>query len=459
MVLDLLLEYPEGLSEAEIINKIIEEYGLEEAAYEEPLEKEKDLSKEVSLKLGSDVRQTVRGQVRRALEALTNIGEYLDLEKEGRARAVTFWNRYGVEIVDIRETDKKQHGKFYKLRSLEHETENHKLSDQELRTLMFHIRGNQSVNGAQASSILRKLRDQGSYHFRQEMKSSFVGEDFLSVKDSDWDKEFIAPDYVMENVSLLLQVMQENYRRERSGKEPPEHMVEFEFYAYDEHLQLRPSEEILEKKGKRRIVTPLKVFQDMGRFFVYVATENARKEEGRPWIFLTYRVDLMRDMEIKSRKDIGGKVYVPSMEQREELRFGKIRKYLNMSFSSETEEIQFLFLRERITAIVDSFGRKRTEVKITRFQEADRKRGKAVVKLKEGEREIAVFDGEGKERVLCKVNCTEFGFLNWVMQYADFALVLEPQSVVEKIQDKIALLAVRYDKSAGKGERKHGENV
>ena len=39
MVLDLLLEYPEGLSEAEIINKIIEEYGLEEAAYEEPLEK------------------------------------------------------------------------------------------------------------------------------------------------------------------------------------------------------------------------------------------------------------------------------------------------------------------------------------------------------------------------------------------------------------------------------------
>ena len=104
----------------------------------------------------------------------------------------------------------------------------------------------------------------------------------------------------MENVSLLLQVIQENYRRERSGKEPPEHMVEFEFYAYDEHLQLRPSEEILEKKGKRRIVTPLKVFQDMGRFFVYVATENARKEEVRPWIFLTYRVDLMRDMEIKS---------------------------------------------------------------------------------------------------------------------------------------------------------------
>lgn len=96
-----------------------------------------------------------------------------------------------------------------------------------------------------------------------------------------------------------------------------------------------------------------------------------------------------------------------------------------MSFSSETEEIQFLFLRERITAIVDSFGRKKTDVKITGFQEAERKRGKAMVKLKEGEREIAVFDEEGKERVLCKVNCTEFGFLNWVMQYTDFALVLQ----------------------------------
>lgn len=459
MVLDLLQEYPEGLSEAEIIHKIIEGYGLEEAAYEERLESEAVTEKEEPQKPCSDVRQTIRGQVRRALEALTNIGDYLDLEKEGGARAVAFWNRYGVEVVDTRETDQKQCGKFYKLRSLEHGTDNHKLSDEELRTLMFHIRGNQSVNGEQASSILRKLRDQGSYDFRQEMKSSFVGEDFLSVKDSEWDKEFIAPDYVMENVSLLQQVIQENYRRGRSERETSEYMVEFEFYAYDERLQLRPSEEILGKKQKRRMVTPLKVFQDMGRFFVYVAMENTQKETEKPWIFLTYRVDLMRNMEIKSRKDTGGEVYVPSMEQRKELRFGNIRKYLNISFSSETEEIQFLFLRERITAIVDSFGRKKADVKITRFQEAERKRGKAMVKLKEEEREISVFDEKGKERVLCKVNCTEFGFLNWVMQYADFALVLEPQSVVEKIQDKIALLAARYDKSVGKGEKDYGENV
>ena len=89
MVLDLLIEYREGLSVAELTNKIIEEYGLEEAAYEETL--------------GKDVRQTVRGQVRRVLEALTEIGEYLDLEKEGCGKNTTFWKQYGVELVDKRE--------------------------------------------------------------------------------------------------------------------------------------------------------------------------------------------------------------------------------------------------------------------------------------------------------------------------------------------------------------------
>lgn len=433
MILDFLMKYPEGLSEAEIINKIIEEYGLEEASYEERLKKEIDLTKEVSLKSGSDLRQTVRGQVRRALAALCNIGDYLDLEKEGVTGAVTFWKQYGVKVVDERQTDQIQHGKFYKLRSAENAANKYKLSDEELRTLMFHIRSNQFVNGAQTSGILEKLWQQGSYHFRKEIKSTFIGEDFLPVKDTDWDKEFIAEDYVMENVSLLLKVIQENTKKEKSRIEKPELAVEFEFYAYDEHLQLRPSEEILGKTRKRRVVTPLKVLQDDGRFYVYVAAENYRKEKEKPWTFWTYRVDLMCDMKIKK----GENVYIPSEEQKQELRFGNIKKYLNMSFSSETEEIRFLFLRERITAIADGFGRKKANVKILRFHEEERKKGKAVVKLKEGEREVSVFSKEGKEWVFCKVNCTEFGFVNWVMQYLEYALVLEPQSVVDKIEEKI----------------------
>ena len=303
------------------------------------------------------------------------------------------------------------------------------------------------------------MREQGSYGFRQEMKSSFVGEDFLSVKDSQWDSEFLSQDYVMENVSLLLQVIQENYRREKSKKETPEYVVEFGFYAYDERLCLRPSEEILEKNVKRRIVTPLKVFQDMGRFYVYVAARNTRIKNEESWIFLTYRVDLMCNLVIKNRKEAREPVYVPSLEQREELRYGNIKKYLNMSFSSEIQEIQFLFFRERITAIVDSFGRKSSNVKISRFHKEERMKGLAVVKLKEGTREIAVFDEEGKERVLCKVQCTAFGFLNWVMQYGDYALVLEPQSIVEQIKKKIELLMGRYGIPERKEEEESGKNV
>ena len=429
------MEYPEGLTEAEIISKIIEGYGLEEVGYEERLTKI-DVSCKESVKSGSDIRQTVRGQVRRALEALCNIEEYLDIGKGGAAKAVTFLEHYGVKIVDTRKTEYIQHGKFYRLCSWENKTMKHKLSDDELRTILFYIRGNWSVNGTQTSGILEKLWQQGSYEFRQEIKASFIGEDFLSVNDADWDKEFIAEDYVMENVSCLLKVIQENGKREKSKNEKPNLAVEFEFCAYDEHLQLCSSEEILGKERKRRVVTPLKVFQDEGRFYVYVAAPNYQKKKEKPWIFLTYRVDLMNDMKIKKSE----KVYIPSKEQKQELRFGNIKKYLNMSFSSELQEVQFLFFRERITAIVDTFGRKKEDVKIIRFSEEERKRGKAVVKLKEGEREVAVFEQEGderKERVLCKVNCTEFGFVNWVMRYLDYALVLEPQSVVEKIEDKI----------------------
>lgn len=89
-------------------------------------------------------------------------------------------------------------------------------------------------------------------------------------------------------------------------------------------------------------------------------------------------------------------------------------------------------------------------MKISRFHKEERMKGLAVVKLKEGTREIAVFDEEGKERVLCKVQCTAFGFLNWVMQYGDYALVLEPQSIVEQIKQKIKLLITRYGISEGK---------
>ena len=437
MILDFLMEYPEGLTEAEITSKIIEEYGLEEVGYEERLDKKVVSGKKESEKSGSDIRQTIRGQVRRALEALCNIEEYLDIGKDGAAKAVNFMKQYGLEVVDTRKTDKIQHGKFYRLCLWENKTQKHKLTDEELRTLMFHIRGNQSVNGKQTSGILEKLWQQGSYDLRQEIKASFIGKDFLSVNDADWDKEFIAEDYVMENVSLLLKVIQENEKREKSRNEKPNLAIEFEFCAYDEHLQLCPSEEILGRTRKRRIVTPLKVFQDEGRFYVYVAAKNYNnKEKEKPWTFWTYRVDLMGDMKIKK----GEKVYIPREEQKEELRFGNVKKYLNMSFSSEVQEFQFLFFRERITAIVDTFGRKKSDVKIIRFSDEERKRGKAVVKLKEGEREVPVFEQEGNERkewVLCKVNCTEFGFVNWVMQYLDYAMVLEPQSVLKKIEDRI----------------------
>lgn len=449
MILDFLMEYPDGLSEAELIDNIIQEYGLEEVRYEKGLKKETTKVANPSLKSNSAIRQSIRGQVRRALEALTELDAYLDFSREGNTRSIRFGKKYGVEITDTRPTDKNRHRKFYRMHCFGQRNQTNTLSDEELRTLMFHVRGNQTINGTQARRILNKLLKQGSSAFRQEIKHSFVGEDFLSVNDSDWDNEFIAQDYVMKNVSLLQQVIQENYRKEKSTTETPDILISFEFHAYDETLELHPSEEILGKPKRRRIVTPLKIFQDNGRFYVYVSTPNYKEKNKQiqPWLFFTYRIDLMRDMKITNQAEAKQETYIPTKEQREELRMGNIKKYLNMSFSSESRNIYFLFLRERITAIVDSFGRIKNNVKITRFSEEQRNAENIVIELEEGTHCISVWDKNNtpkKERVLCKVTCTEFGFVNWVMQYTDFALVLEPKSIVTEITKKIKLLAEQY---------------
>lgn len=450
MVWEYLSENRDGLSEAQLIDKIIEDYGLDEAASLEQRGIDTASKKSGNTKQDNPVRQSVRGQVRRALEALCSIEDYLDMEKDG---AASFKERYGVEIVDEDEDGKEKQRKLYKLHSTEGQ-DAHRLTDEELRILLFHIRVSQSITGKQATNMITKLMQYGSREFRDEIKLSFVGKDFLSGEDMKWDREFIEPDYVMKNMALLQNVINKNMEDEKNKKEP-ELNIAFEFYAYDESLRLQPSEEILGTIKQRRVATPLKVFSDMGRVYAFVATENKNKEKKKekPWIFLSYRVDLMRDMKKINTKESGSKVYIPTKEQREELRIGNIKKYLNMSFSSEVEEIQFLFLRERITALVDSFGK---NIKITRFTEEERDAGKAVVKLKKGEKEISVFDENRIERVLCKVYCTRFGFVNWAMQYSDYAQVLEPKEVVEEIKDKIRNLVTRYEISMEKGEGTHG---
>ena len=194
--------------------------------------------------------------------------------------------------------------------------------------------------------------------------------------------------------------------------------------------------------------------------------ENKNEEKNKkPWSFSTYRIDLMRELVKRNIEESGGKVYVPGKEQREELRMSNIKKYLNMSFSSETKEIQFLFLRERITVLMDTFGK---NITIKRFSKSEREEGKAVVKLKDGEeKEIFVFDVDDddkeeqdkKERVLCKLDCTLFGFVNWAMQISDFIEVLEPQSVVDEIEKKVEKLVKRYGIQLKKGEKEHEQNV
>ena len=102
MILDFLMEYPDGLSEAELIDNIIQGYGLEEVRYEKGLKKETTEVATPSLKSNSAIRQSIRGQVRRALEALTELDAYLDFSREGNTRSIRFGKKYGVEITDTK---------------------------------------------------------------------------------------------------------------------------------------------------------------------------------------------------------------------------------------------------------------------------------------------------------------------------------------------------------------------
>ena len=472
MVWDDLCENMDGLSEAEIIDHLIENYELDGAANLERRGIETKSRKTGNSKQANPVRQSIRGQVRRTLEALSNIDAYLDIEGTGNTKAEIFRERYGVEIKD---GDEDEYGnekcrKIYKLFSTKGR-DAHKLTDNELRTLMFLVRVNQALSVEQTKAVITKLIQYGSKDFRKEMGFSFAAEDFHSGGGTAWDKELVAPNYVMKNVELLQDVINQN-RVAENNRKAPKLNVEFTFYAYDEKKRLRPSEEILGKAEFRRIVTPLKVFSDNGKLYVYVAWERGKKKENKneeknkkPWSFSTYRIDLMRELVKRNIEESGGKVYVPGKEQREELRMSNIKKYLNMSFSSETKEIQFLFLRERITVLMDTFGK---NITIKRFSKSEREEGKAVVKLKDGEeKEIFVFDVDDddkeeqdkKERVLCKLDCTLFGFLNWAMQISDFIEVLEPQSVVDEIEKKVEKLVKRYGIQLKKGEKEHEQNV
>ena len=156
----------------------------------------------------------------------------------------------------------------------------------------------QALSVEQTKAVITKLIQYGSKDFRKEMGFSFAAEDFHSGGGTDWDKALVAPNYVMKNVELLQDVINQN-RVAENNRKAPKLNVEFTFYAYDEKKRLRPSEEILGKAEFRRIVTPLKVFSDNGKLYVYVAWESGKKKENKseeknkkPWSFSTYRIDL-----------------------------------------------------------------------------------------------------------------------------------------------------------------------
>lgn len=441
-----------ALTEAEIVNRIIENYHLEQAELMEDRKEQKG-------KKQNSRQQAIRGQVRRALEVLSNMEEYLDVSRDGDSAPNLLKKHYGVEVL---ETEKRK--KYYRLGHV-NRPEHYRFEDKELRALMYITRGNPSISGEQAYNLIVKLWNHGTKAFQKEIKEQYIGADFRR-ENRDWENEFIHLDYVMDNVTLLLEVIQHNVQKKQNANQ----VVEFRFFAYDETLKLKSSETILGKEEKKRIATPLKVFQDQGRFYAFVATKNwnPKTQEEKPWIFLTYRVDLMVDLQKKTKKAGQEQVYIPTKEQKEELRWGNIKKYRNMSFSSEVKEITFLFPRERITRIVDDFGVNKRNVKIRRFTEEERKRGRAVVKYKDGdvqvEREVPVFYEEVTEKpkekeqngnqkkdtterieyVLCTLWCTEFGFIDWAMEYSEYATVLAPQTLVKKIQERVQRLVEKY---------------
>lgn len=200
------------------------------------------------------------------------------------------------------------------------------------------------------------------------------------------------------------------------------------------HFNGYTCEKKLERVGEEKYeVSPYYIVVSGGRYYLFACMEIQRKGKALKNMSI-WRIDLMTDMEIPNAKDELGIYGLPRVPKREvenlpqEWNEDFQLKHLNMSF--DKPEMITLRIKSRkkegdptkrerpdYTFLYDWFGNNFRYIRT--------------------EKEAPYDD-------IVRVECSPYGMVNWALQYSDRVEVLAPESVRERVIEKIRNLKGKY---------------
>lgn len=203
--------------------------------------------------------------------------------------------------------------------------------------------------------------------------------------------------------------------------------ITFRFNGYTYQKRLEPV------RDRKDVVSPYYIVTGNGKYYLLACKEILRKDKAVRNMSI-WRIDLMTDIEIPGGSEklgIPGVPRVPKedvdnlpMEWTEDFQL----KHMNMSYdkpvwitlkikSPKQEKDSTKRIRADYTFLHDWFGDK------FQFVETDK---------------TAPFDD------IVKVECSPFAMVHWALQYSDRVEVIEPESVRNRIIEKIQNLCLKY---------------
>ncbi len=257
---------------------------------------------------------------------------------------------------------------------------NHIFTNDEVTAIINALRMSKAVDRERAENIIKKLK--------KRLTSDLYREPVYKLNSC----EFTDSPMLSENLKIIQEAISDNKK------------IDFTFNYYGANGKLTP--------GKRHCVSPHYIVVNNGRFYLWCSFTKFEVS----WVF---RIDLMTDIEIsmqnKAPVPADDKAYIRDLPPKMSEEF-KV-KHLYMSYETpytiKLKNTKTLSDGElTYTYIHDTFG--------DFFQVIDKNEG------------------------IVQVRCSEFGIINFALEYSDCVEVLEPSAIREKIAERIKQLNEKY---------------
>lgn len=260
---------------------------------------------------------------------------------------------------------------------------NHIFTEEEITEIITALQMSKMTDNETAERIIHKIKKElVSNHYKEFSCRIFNSENTDSKK-------------LKENLTILQKAIS-------LGKQ-----ISYMMNYYDCKKQLIPI------RSTKKNISPHYIVTNAGRFYLIGCFENGIKDEEKKLCII--RIDLMSDITIENIA-VTPKHHIRTLPQIIKNEFKS--QHLSMSY----DEPIYITIRitKRIgdninhTFIHDSFG---------------------------DDYSLLKSDSDGD---IIKVRCSEFGVVNWALQYSDCVEIIEPTKVKEEIKQKIKVLNEKY---------------